>query len=80
MLLDWYYLNLKKSYRNFYEAVRNIKDDNKVDFRMAFHKPSEQPSDYKVELCKWHYGTSRSIILVLCTIELIILLSILILG
>ncbi len=80
MLLDWYYLNLEKSYRSLYESVRKIEDDSKVDFRMAFHKDEDQPIDYDIILCKWNYGLTRPIIWAFYLIELIILVAILIVG
>lgn len=34
MILDLYYLMLERSYRNLYETVRNVSEDN-IDFKMA---------------------------------------------
>lgn len=70
MFLDWYYLNLEKSYRNLYKTVSNIEDDSIVDFSMEFHKRNDKPTSYDVEKTSYFYGISRPIIYLFYGIEL----------
>lgn len=80
MILDGYYLNLEKSYRNLYKGVREITKDDDVDFRMAFHKKEDQPKNYIIVLDKWYYGFTRPIIWAFYLMESIILVLLLIFG
>lgn len=74
MFLDWYYLNLEKSYRNLYKAVSDIEDDNSVDFRMEFHNKEDKPNSYVVEITKRFFGLTRPVIYLFYGVELIFLI------
>jgi hypothetical protein len=75
MFLDWYYLNLEKSYRNLYKAIAVIENDEDVDFRMEFHKPEDKPSNYKVQKVSFFYGLSRPVVFLFYTTEIIFLIA-----
>ena len=74
MFLDWYYLNLEKSYRNLYKAVANLENDSDVDFRMEFHKTKDKPSKYIVEKIGFFYGALRPVVYMFYIIEITFLL------
>ena len=78
MALEWYYLNLEKSYRNLYKAVSKIENDDDVDFRMEFHKKIDLPSKYEVENTELLYGLKRPIIYAFYTAEILFLVMFLI--
>ncbi len=74
MFLDWYYLNLEKSYRNLYKAVNSIKDDSDIDFSMEFHRQEDKPKGYIVKKTGLFYGLTRPVIYLFYGIELIFLI------
>lgn len=74
MFLDWYYLNLEKSYRNLYKAVAVIENDEDVDFRMEFHKEGDKPKAYEVKKTEILYGIGRPVIWLFYLAELVFLL------
>ncbi|KFZ26550.1 MAG: hypothetical protein KQ78_01253 [Candidatus Izimaplasma bacterium HR2] len=78
MFLDWYYLNLEKSYRNLYKAVNSIKDDSDIDFSMEFHRKTDEQSDYKVNKTGLLFGISRPIIYMFYGVEIVFLILFLI--
>ena len=52
MFLDWYYLNLERSYRDLYKAVARLENDEDVNFQMVFCKRKEEPTSTKVNKSK----------------------------
>ncbi len=74
MFLDWYYLNLEKSYRNLYKAVRSIENDDGIDFRMEFHFEKDKSSEYRVKKTRLFYGITRPVIYSFYGIEIIFLI------
>lgn len=74
MFLDWYYLNLEKSYRNLYKAIASLEDDEDVDFKMEFHKSKDKSDKYNVEKTGIFYGLKRPVIYVFYLIEVLFLL------
>lgn len=74
MFLDWYYLNLEKSYRNLYKAVVGIENDSDVDFRLEFHKSKDKPSNYAVDKVGFFYGVSRPVVYIFYLVEISFLL------
>lgn len=74
MALDWYYLNLEKSYRNLYKAVREIENDSDIDFRMEFHKKKDDSQDYKVRKTEILYGIKRPVTFLFYGVEIMFLL------
>lgn len=74
MFLDWYYLNLEKSYRNLYKAVSEIEKDDDIDFRMEFHKNGDNPNTYEISNTGLLYGLKRPVIYVFYVVEITFLL------
>lgn len=74
MFLDWYYLNLEKSYRNLYKAVVGIESDGDVDFRMEFHTPKDKPLKYTVDKVGFFYGILRPVVYIFYLVEISFLL------
>jgi|LGOV01.1.fsa_nt_gb hypothetical protein len=73
MFLDWYYLNLEKSFRNLYKAVVDIDKDDDVDFRMEVHKAKDKPSGYIIDEVSFLYGLKRPIVCVFYFVEILFL-------
>lgn len=74
MFLDWYYLNLEKSYRNLYKAIASLDKDSDVDFRMEFHKTKDKPSKYTVAKVGFFYGLLRPVVYIFYAVEITFLL------
>lgn len=74
MFLDWYYLNLEKSYRNLYKAVSEIDNDDAIDFRLEFHRGKDKPSEYIVKKTGLFYGLTRPVIYLFYGAEIIFLI------
>ncbi len=74
MIIDWYYLNLERSYRDLYKAVARLENDEDVNFQMVFCKKKEEPTITKVKKAQIHYGITRPVIYAFYSIEVIFLL------
>lgn len=60
MCLDWYYLNLEKSYRNLYKNVCKAEEIN-IDYRLEINRTKEDNPDLGGAKASIFYGIKRPI-------------------